>query len=433
MKRQYFVVLFLLSLFSSCKDSEQVTLDYPEYTLTVEIVPEERFIDVEGTIIMSPGDLSNTASFFYLERNLEIHSFTINGEEAGIPDTAVSDNRFMPLARKVYIDSTVEINKDQPVEIGFSYSGYPDELPEFFANRIGADWTEMGLYYPWFPYNPDIARTFSYELTIETPSENRVFGIGRIKKEEGKTTIKSMGPATDIVLCMSPDTEFYQAKAGDHDLNIFHHGFNDSLLTEMSSDIEKIMNIYDDWFGKIESGITIIETKRESGGGYARIGGVVLGDIYADQYFSRKEAYYRYFAHELAHLWWFMANTTSWEDWLNESFAEYSAHLVIREVFGQESYDSRIKEKIESSESTPPIWGFNRNTAEYSLAYEVIYNKGTVLLSELESRIGKEGFIELCSTMAEKNIKTTEGFLDILAYGYGEDKASWFEGMLKNR
>jgi len=38
--------------------------------------------------------------------------------------------------------------------------------------------------------------------------------------------------------------------------------------------------------------------------------------------------------------WWANAPVNSWEDWLNESFAEYSALMAVRELFGAERFEA---------------------------------------------------------------------------------------------
>ncbi len=88
----------------------------------------------------------------------------------------------------------------------------------------------------------------------------------------------------------------------------------------------------------------------------------------------------RYLAHEAAHFWWTLAPADTWEDWLNESFAEYSALLLIRDRFGEEEFRTRMDRKRESAEGTPPIWGFDRgdtSTEEKSMQVQaVLYNAG---------------------------------------------------------
>jgi hypothetical protein len=45
--------------------------------------------------------------------------------------------------------------------------------------------------------------------------------------------------------------------------------------------------------------------------------------------------------HEVAHFWWSGAPSVTWENWLNEAFAEYSALMYVRKFEGVEAFDTR--------------------------------------------------------------------------------------------
>lgn len=159
-------------------------------------------------------------------------------------------------------------------------------------------------------------------------------------------------------------------------------------------------------FGRIDgSNISIVIAPREDGGGYCRSNLIVLtpNDNLDDDI-----RYFKYIAHELAHLWWCKATFNSWEDWLNESFAEYSALLVLRDIFGEDEFNQRIEKYKAKAEGLPPIMGIDRGEEK---AYEVLYIKGPLLLYELERTTGREKFIELLNIIHLGNIDTTEKFL----------------------
>jgi aminopeptidase N len=116
-------------------------------------------------------------------------------------------------------------------------------------------------------------------------------------------------------------------------------------------------------------------------------------------------------AHEISHFWWTGAPTVTWEDWLNESFAEYTALMVTREVQGREVYEELLTKKKEQSKDAPPIRGLDRDSEE---AYTVLYSKGPVMLGRLESEMGQEPFLALLREFATQDERSTELFLDLL-------------------
>jgi len=439
MKIFYYLIITAIFLFSSCESNKTKDVEgseYPFYDIHLKINPQNQEISVTGKLLINKSKDSLNQLFFYLQKDMDINSFTINQKNIFERDTSKSDNRFMPQATKIHLKLGNHRIKNETIEIYFSYNGKLTDLPEYFANIISPEWTEIGLYYPWFPYNPEY-RLFTYRLTIETDSSYNVFSLGKIKKKQDAWVISNNTPTNDIVVCVSKDVLSYESQIGQSKLTIFHHNLNDTLLSKMSGDISNIVKQYNDWFGENAQDISIIESKRKKGGGYARIGGVFLGGFNPEMYYSNNEGYHRYFAHELGHLWWYKAKTNSWEDWLNESFAEYSALMIVREVFGKKAFDTRLAKKRENLKGSTPIWEFDRNKTETEMdaenVNEVLYNKGPVLLYELEKEIGKERYIELCKILFEKNINTTSEFLEALKLAEGENVSFWFKKMLKTR
>ena len=172
----------------------------------------------------------------------------------------------------------------------------------------------------------------------------------------------------------------------------------------------------------------------EGTGGYARPGLIILGGLEDEGYSEHREGWFRYVSHEAAHLWWTGAPVDSWEDWLNESFAEYVALLAIREVFGEQSYQRRLDEKRDRSEGVPEIWGLKRNgsTEEENREIEIVlYSKGPVLLGELSDKITDSRFIGLCREMVSQEATSTQQFLDLLRNRESSEVSDWFEKMLR--
>lgn len=364
---------------------------------------------------------------------MSIEEFTFNGRNIAEIDTNISDNRFMPQSRKIFLKIENNGIRNDSVRINFSYHGKLGKLPDLTPNQIDPEWTEIGLYYPWFPFNFEDLGNFTYKVSIDAPSEYEIFGIGNIQNLPEKTILSSNVPANDIVICLSRNIKTYELDMKQNKLQIFHQNFNDTLLNDIGKSISSIVENYEKWFGNKDMDITFIKSQRQNGGGYARIGGIVIGGFDPQKYYSETENFTRYFAHELAHLWWSKAKPNSWEDWLNESFAEYSALLILKSFYGKAFFDSAIMTKKEKLENTPPIWNFDRNTAKYQDTREVLYNKGPVLLNELEQDIGEEHFLKLCRAVAENDVKNTFEFLEILKNIEGVSLASKFEEKLKNR
>jgi len=418
--------LFYLNVFG-------ITQNYPHYDINLKIDPSSHEIWVKGKLIIDSGHLKSDKLTFYLYKDLEINEFSLNGKNTAVIDTSKSDLSFIPLAHKISFDIEENSQKSKVIEVKFDYQGKLGKLPKFETNKIDTIWTELGLYYPWFPFNPQNILFYTYNIKVESVPGYKIFGIGKIDEQENETIITSDVPTNDIVICLAKNIKTYTANLENNKLRIFHQNLNDSLIRDVTNQISEIVHNYKEWFGNKDMDISFIKAQRESGGGYARIGGIVVGGFNSDEYYSDIEEYVRYFAHELAHLWWFKAETSTWEDWLNEGFAEYSSLLILRTLFGKDTFSKAITNKNESIKNSPVIWNFDRNKAQYQDTRTVLYDKGPVLLSELEQEIGNKEFLNFCKKLVERNVSNTTELLETLRLCAGDRISVSFENKLKNR
>jgi hypothetical protein len=401
---------------------------HPHYSIDLKVDPTEQTIEVAGTLAFPRDETSPDSLVFYLHEQLELKSLG----PAGAPDlgfeSGESDIRFLPRARRIVVRSGEGQRRAGVAEIDFAYGGRITDWPGWSANVIGADWTEIGLYFPWFPYNADWG-VFTYDLNVACDPGYELVSLGEIRRTEEGWRVSCPDPTNDIVVCLAADLEIHEADLGGNRLRICHFGIPDSTLSALSADIAATMRTFGQWFGAVGRDVWVVESRRAKGGGYGRIGGIFLGGFDGDAYGADRESYNRYLAHELAHQWWYRAPASSWEDWLNESFAEYSALSLIREAFGADSFGERLAEKAEGLAGTPPVWGFDRSGDP--AAQRILYDKGPVLLSRLEDRIGRQGFRQLCARAFGDGIAASADLLDLLEAREGPTTRAWFEDLLR--
>lgn len=426
------VILLFAFLFSNtrvtCKSDRD---NISEYNISLQINPVSGDITVNGWFrYMNPQNNSEKISI-YLDSNMVFSKFLVNGSNLSLYNIEKSDIRYMPVARKINIDKK-DLNSDENI-FEFSYSGKLGKLDSLYANVVSERWSEIGLYYPWFPYCPEGKVPFIFNVSVKNIPGYDVFGLGRVEKKSDYTLISSLCPTNDIPICISEKVEHSVFKDDFTKINIFHNTDSSGFINRLSSGVLDVSRALQNLMHKKDSlEITIIESQRALGGGYARQGGIVLGGLSSDE--SEKSALNLkwYIAHEMAHLWWYRANTSTWEDWLNESFAEMSAALVIRDIMGEEFYKRVMIKKGELSQSTPPIWDFDRNGSIYNIAYKVLYNKGVYMLYQLEERIGGDAFLKLFSYLSGLQITSTVQLLEVIRVECGAESAEWFESMLKS-
>jgi hypothetical protein len=320
------------------------------------------------------------------------------------------------------------VQPGEVIEIEFSYGGQITQWPEWSANVMGPEWTEIGLYFPWFPFNFDLG-TFTYDLEVVSEPGYSLISPGQIRTTDSGWSIACPHPTNDLIVCLATDVDVHTAELGHSMLRIYHFDRPQAVLEALSQDIRAIVQAYNHWYGPVQQGLCVVESRRERGGGYGRIGGIFLGGFDGEAYLAKREGYNRYLAHEIAHQWWHSATSSSWEDWLNESFAEYSALAVIRLEFGVESFNQRLDEKRSASTDTAPIWGFDRDADPDAEA--ILYSKGPVLLFMLEERMGRPAFQSLCAKVFLARVDSSVDYLELLEAEAGQATRRWFAELLK--
>jgi len=120
-------------------------------------------------------------------------------------------------------------------------------------------------------------------------------------------------------------------------------------------------------------------------------------------------------AHELAHFWCSGADCYSWEDWLNETTAEWAALLYALKSGNTALFDSIINPHLENVNKYPPI-----KTSDGTRALGV-HTKGTVLFLEIYKLFGIQVMEDLIKLFAILEIKTTDYYLEKIKLSIGAD------------
>ena len=408
------------------------------FNIKIKLNPKSQHIYVKANLRLNTDEPLPDTLNFSLHKQFKILQITGSGINDFMFDTdAPPVSVFMRDARPLKIILKKHVNRNKPLNILFEYEGAITEWSENCANIVTNDWVELGMYLPWFP-SGFICGYFTYEIEAECDQVYNLRSYGSYSEANGIWHFKRAIPDFDINLVASKNLKTMERESGGYRI-FFHY---ESLLARtaesLSNDLANILDYYATWFGGDKKGetFTVIQSAREKGGDYARKGLIVATQLTDEKYINQHEKIIRNLGHESAHFWWNMAPAYSWEDWLNESFAEYSILLVIRKMFGDEAYNKWINAKSAVIENIPPIWGFDRNNMQASDGPDVIqanlYYKGPVLLHQLSNRIGEKAFILLCNEMVKTSISSTDSFLILLEKNHGSKTRNWFEGLLKS-
>lgn len=156
-----------------------------------------------------------------------------------------------------------------------------------------------------------------------------------------------------------------------------------------------------------------------SGGAYMRDGLIVCISPGTDE----KEAI-GVNAHELAHEWCTGADVGSWEDWLNETTAEWSMLLYCLDRGKTDIFNAMTEEHLAKAPELPPI------KTEDGSRPEGVHTKGTALFYELYKAFGAETIKSAIRIFVGLDVKTTGKLLDEMkARGLSEVAAVLEKGL----
>jgi hypothetical protein len=289
-------------------------------------------------------------------------------------------------------------------------------------NSMQPDWIELALYSAWFPVGVDLGR-FTYELNVAVDPNYKVTGSGDIRTTApGSYEIRQASDTFDIVLMAS--SRIQMRKVGES-LRLDSVGLNEGEAARVAVASGAVMERLGQWFGPASSSrLTVIFTPRDSGGGYSRPGMV----CYSRWTLGADDRLLRGLAHEMAHLWWTGAPAETWEDWLNEGFAEYTALMVIRDRLGEAAFQKAIADLEKEVQGAPPVWGISRSD---NRAYTVLYEKGALILYRLEKQIGKEAFARYLKALAQGKVSSVKEALALLETSNSPEASATLERMLR--
>jgi hypothetical protein len=298
---------------------------------------------------------------FVLHRNLKIDELS----GAGVASFTVEPTctfPFTPEAATVRVDMDQWVEQGSSIDLTVSYSGTMAKVPEAWGTNCVTDqWVELGMYGPWFPWQPSVMATFTYSVDFQVPSGFEVAGLGRVERTVRGPRLTSTRPQSDIVVVAAPG--LHSISAADERVRAeVHFGGEASQDAEAAANIASetlwVLKYYRGWLAddsEQTGSASVILSPRQMGGGYARPGLVVLSNI--STLVARPLAVFKFLAHEFAHLWWVGAPVDTWEDWLNEGFAEYFSLRAVRQRFGEEALGEIVQKKRERIQGLPPVRG----------------------------------------------------------------------------
>ncbi len=327
---------------------------------------------------------------------------------------------YIPNGRKLVVVKSGKDNSKQ--SLYFNYSCDFSSLSGW-ANSFKENWIELNFYCAWFPVNLGNSN-FSSKFSIHVSDGYSITGSGIVSKKKDFWEMRQPWGSFDNVIIASRSLQSKVLEKNslyieaDYSSDDFSETDSDSVLNECKN----VLNLFEGIFGKKDSTYLKFVIAPFNRGGYSRKNFVCLRTKDFNLYTEKG------IAHEIAHFWWHNAPAGTWEDWLNEAFAEYSMMVYIRERKGNVEFQKIVEEYKSNTRDLPPIWGMGRNSPE---AYSVLYEKGSLLIYELEEKVGKDIFFSFLKDVVKNKISNTNDFLDLAGKKLSKSVSSWFKDKLK--
>jgi hypothetical protein len=293
------------------------------------------------------------------------------------------------------------------------------------TNSFSPEWVELSIDSGWYPYEQD-SRNFVFDLQVKIDPVYKLVGNGKATGGNGTWRLLRRNSTFDIDLAAARAWKVNSVKLKGFAIRIISVNVPRAAAESFAQRASSAATTFTEWFGRTAAhDLTVVLNPRSDGSSYSRPGYISLA--YSPGAAERQGLFLN-LTHEVAHFWWSNAPSSTWENWLNEAFAEYSALMYIRKFEGIDTFDKLMSQRAARAENQPPIWGVDRGMHNYAI---VIYAKGALRLQQLEGMLGPDNFRKLLATLAQKHVKTTHDFLDELQEVGSTEVRLKFEELLK--
>jgi len=291
------------------------------------------------------------------------------------------------------------------------------EEPAFSAERV-----ELNLEHFWLPIRADLDMFFTLDARVRgLPAGVIAIAQGELRQRGTELTIKRSLPDTDLTIAGAPKLQ----KRTGPDVEFYAAGPEDPLVALMYQHALGAAAYHRELYGAPESGpVRMVIVPRASSGGYARRNFIVMptfrkpGDP-TPAFDASSPA--RFVAHEFNHAWLKIPLQGGENYWVGESVAEYMGLRYVEKTFGVDEMKAAIERKRKAMSAGPLLSSRRPPSA-------ALYQKGPVLLFDLEQRIGRAQ-LDRVLIRADRPRGAAE-FFAALAQVAGEPQAKEFERRL---
>jgi len=343
----------------------------------------------------------------------------------------------------------------RPIKLRFEIEG------DFLVHPGGSNFWELGVW-PWFPQPELCEQYYTFHALVRVKKPFVPFASGRTirrAEENGENVLETkIDEPVQFAVILAGDYTYKEETKDGVTIRVATYALkNDRAIKQLTDLAALIIGFYKEFLGPFPfSEFNILEIDSYGFGqappgvmfitkeAFNPLGGSEENQLYSGGVNER-------FAHEIAHQYWahVVKMPSHEEQWLTESFAEYSAALFIKAGRGDAEYKSivshwRPNAKLATDKCTIPlanrIYIANDTRTQHFVRTGLLYMKGPLLLYALHKQLGDDTFLTFLKSY-QKNFrwkfgstKTVVAMLNFLAkkdFTPFFDENYWGTGMPK--
>ncbi|MBX9733147.1 MAG: hypothetical protein K2X37_03720 [Chitinophagaceae bacterium] len=397
-------------------------IEASSYTINCHIKPDEKKINFKTIIsIVANNPLPDTLKLL-LHKDSKIEQVKLNNVPTFFELVKADKpaNRYMPESATLLIAPKEKLIGK--IDITLDYETVFNELKQNNSNFTN-EWISLASYSSWYPVNYEWG-SYTYEIDVKVPDSFKVTGTGNLQFKNGRYHLSSAKKVADMVLIASTklQTKFFNEPGTK--IRIDYIDYSEEKADSIINGTIQAYTYFKEIFGKIDSAdLTIVSTPTKGNSAFSR-----KDFIYMQTKGQSGNATLKTICHEIGHFWWNKGGDNM-EDWLSESFAEFSTLLFTKKYQGIQAYEKRIADYKKQTEGLEPIWGLNRSSNNASL---ILYYKGSVILHDFMNFIGEEKFIKLLFAIHARGLGKTEQVLQLTESAVSKEASVYLENLLKS-
>ena len=385
----------------------------PHYDMRANFDPQGRLeADVTVTLPAGTRDKSFLLSRRFVLQSVETSPGTIMSaaEPTDTPVEGLYRYRF-----------TAAPDAEGPMRLRFRYAGPINPANDSGVRPMRDVGFELFIDHMWYPIGADIQTRFTLDADIQGLAPDLVpVAQGEVTRTPNGVRIHRAFIDIDAPLVAMRGLQRAEANG----VEFYARDLSAPRSTYYIRNSENAARFFSAWFGPLQHTVRMAVVPRERSMAYARTAYTVFTEGTGNQADLPEAGPARHAAHEVAHAWWMLASPLTDDFWLVESAAEYCAVRYIEHAFGQAEAERFLLEKRRASETAGPVMGHGRPNRVQ------LYQKGPLLLVDLERRIGRPAMDRLMAEMSREPVHTTPVFMRLLTNIAGEAAAREFERAL---